>query len=182
MTMSQMRNRKVFAHYLVRICAFSARVTNPILTSVQVGLTLGHSKAQWEADICAARQAGIDGFAMNIGPQDPWTKDQLRLAYTAANDVAPGGFGLFISFDMAAGEWKISQVISLINEFKALPAQYEVDGLPLVSTFEGAQWAGNWDSVRQVTGGIFLVPSWTSIGPHGVFDKLDVIDGACEFV
>ena len=151
------------------------------LTFLQIGLTFGQSKAQWEADILAARHAGIDGFAMNIGPHDSWTEAQLRLAYKTANDVTPGEFVMFLSFDMAAGDWKVLQVIDLINEFKVLPAQCGVDTLPFVSTFEGPQWAENWNSVRLRTGGIFLVPSWTSIGPHGVFDRLGVVDGACRF-
>ena len=117
---------------------------------------------------------------MNIGPHDSWTRTQLRLAYTTANDVAPESFVMFISFDMAAGQWTVSQVTDLINEFSALPAQLRVDGLPFVSTFEGPQWADNWIAVREATGGIFLVPSWTSLGPHGVRDKLELIDGACK--
>ena len=88
---------------------------------------------------------------------------------------------MFISFDMAAGEWTVSQVADLIKEFDAFQAQFRVDGLPFVSTFEGPRWANNWGAVRDVTGGIFLVPSWTSIGPYGVANRLGIIDGACEF-
>jgi len=54
-------------------------------------------------------------------------------------------------------------------------------GSPFVSTFEGPDWADNWNVVRHETGGIFLVPDWSSLGPCGVGEKLDLIDGACEF-
>lgn len=81
---------------------------------------------------------------------------------------------------MAAGEWPISQVVGLINRYKSSGAQMVADGKPFVSTFEGPGWADNWSTVRHETGGIFLVPDWSSIGPYGVGQKLDQIDGACR--
>lgn len=77
------------------------------------------------------------------------------------------------SFDSAA-------VIDLINTFKDSSAQIKTDERPLVSTFEGAGWADQWESVRTGTGGIFLVPDWSSIGPGGLKDKLSIVDGACK--
>lgn len=109
---------------------------------------------------------------------------QLRQAYAAATaiwDDQGADFDLFLSFDMAAGEWSTEQVISLINTFKDSAVYCRVDGAPLVSTFEGPGWAENWGRVRDATGGIFLVPDWSSLGPHGVGEKLGLIDGACEF-
>ncbi|KAK0616829.1 glycoside hydrolase [Immersiella caudata] len=149
--------RKVFAHYMV-------------------GLTLGQSPEQWKHDVVTAKEVGIDGFALNIGPSDPWTREQLDMAYQVTGEV--GDFVLFISFDMAVGEWPVSQVIDLINRYKSSKAQMLVDGDPFVSTFEGPSWADNWNTVREETGGIFLVPDWSSIGPYGVGEKLDLIDGA----
>ena len=54
------------------------------------------------------------------------------------------------------------------------------EGKPLVSTFEGPGWADNWARVRDQTGGICLIPDWSSLGPHGVGQRLDCIDGACK--
>jgi len=89
---------------------------------------------------------------------------------------------LFISFDMAAGNWSVQQVVDLVNTYKNSRAQLKVDGgKPFVSTFEGPGWADNWNAVRQQTGGIFLVPDWSSLGAHGVAGKLGIIDGACKF-
>ncbi|KAK1754285.1 glycoside hydrolase [Echria macrotheca] len=149
--------RKVFAHYMV-------------------GLTCEQSLDQWYYDIKTAAEAGIDGFALNIGPSDHWTETQLFQAYHAAEQV--GNFVLFISFDMACGEWLVPQVVHIINCFKASPAQMKVDGKPFVSTFEGPHWADNWAAVREETGGIFLIPDWSSLGPYGVGERLDAIDGA----
>jgi hypothetical protein len=41
--------------------------------------------------------AGIDGFALNIGPSDSWTGTQLYYAYGEA--VRLGSFSLFLSFE-----------------------------------------------------------------------------------
>ncbi|KAK3401772.1 glycoside hydrolase [Sordaria brevicollis] len=148
--------KMVFAHYML-------------------GLTVNHTAKDWDDEIRAAKECGIDGFALNTGPQDHWLNEQLALAYQAAERA--GGFVLFISFDFAF-DWPVQQVIDLINRFKYSPAQCIVDGRPFVSTFEGPQWADNWPLVRQATGDIFLVPDWASLGPHGVAQKLAYIDGA----
>ncbi|KAB5582809.1 glycoside hydrolase [Coniochaeta sp. 2T2.1] len=118
----------------------------------------------------------MTAFSLNIGPNDYWTQPQLHNAYAAAEQV--GGFVLFISFDMAAGNWSVQQVVDLVNTYKNSRAQMKVEGRPFVSTFEGPGWADNWNAVRQQTGGIFLVPDWSSLGAHGVGEKLGVIDGA----
>lgn len=143
-----------------------------------VGISDGQTREQWIKECQTAKEASIDGFALNIGPNDYWTGPQLQHAYAAAGEVS--GFVLFLSFDMACGEWSVDQVVDLINTHKDSPAQMKVDGKPFVSTFEGPGWAENWREVRGRTGGIFLVPDWSSIGPHGVGEKLDIIDGACK--
>ncbi|KAM5374796.1 hypothetical protein ACJZ2D_006290 [Fusarium nematophilum] len=149
-------SRQVYAHYMV-------------------GLTDGQSLSQWQKDISDAQASGIDGFALNIGPSDAWTLTQLHQAYAAAEAAS---FGMFLSFDMETGDWESSAVSGLVSEFKGSSAQVTRDGRPLVSTFEGVKWADNWTGVREATGGIFLVPCWSSIGPGGMKDKLDVVDGA----
>ncbi|KAI2607778.1 glycoside hydrolase family 71 protein [Hypoxylon fragiforme] len=149
-------SRQVFAHYMV-------------------GLTNGQSQNQWQKDISEAKGAGIDGFALNVGSADSWNGQQLQLAY---NTASSNGFHLFLSFDMAASSWSVDQVVALINQYKGAGSQLKVDGKPFVSTFEGPSWADNWAAVRSATGGIFLVPDWSSLGAQGVAGKLDKIDGA----
>lgn len=82
---------------------------------------------------------------------------------------------------MAAGDWSVQQVVELVNTYKGSAAQMKVDDKPFVSTFEGPGWADNWNAVRSQTGGIFLVPDWSSLGAYGVGGKLGIIDGACEY-
>ncbi len=144
-----------------------------------MGLTDGQSLDLWKSEISSAEAAGIDGFALNIGPSDPWTTTQLVQAYAAAAQTN-GNFVMFLSFDMAVGTWSVQEVVDLVNQFKTSGAQMRVDGLPLVSTFEGPAWADNWAAVRRDTGGIFLIPDWSSLGAAGVGQKLDEIDGACK--
>ncbi|KAG9256840.1 glycoside hydrolase [Emericellopsis atlantica] len=152
-----MAARQVFAHYMV-------------------GLTDGQSQDQWSTDISAAKNLGIDGFALNMGPTDPWTLPQLRNAYRAAEAI--GGFTLFPSFDMACcGDWGVQAVIDIINEFKVSSAHTVAGDKPMVSTFEGPAWASNWQAVRDATGGIYFVPDWSSLGPDGVSQHLNTIDG-----
>ena len=81
---------------------------------------------------------------------------------------------------MAAGSWSVPHVVDLINRYKSFPSQMMVEGSPLVSTFEGPGWATNWPRVRNQTGGIFLIPDWSSLGPHGVGQRIGCIDGACK--
>ncbi|KAK6064742.1 glucan endo-1,3-alpha-glucosidase agn1 [Seiridium cupressi] len=150
-------DRRVFAHYMV-------------------GLTSGQASSQWSTDISDAKSAGIDGFALNVGSTDSWNDVQLPLAYAAA--ASAGSFSLFLSFDMAASSWTVDQVNSLINQYKDEDAQFKVNSLPFVSTFEGPDWSDNWASVRSATGGIFLVPDWSSLGASGVGAKASLIDGA----
>lgn len=146
----------------------------------QVGLTYGQTIDDWIQDMTLAHSACIDGFALNIGPSDPYTLEQLRHAFAAATELSQQGraFSLFPSFDMACGSWSVEQVVALISEFQASPVYYAVNGLPFVSTFEGPGWAENWEAVRAATGGIYLVPDWSSLGPEGVGHKLGWIDGA----
>jgi len=83
---------------------------------------------------------------------------------------------------MAAGEWAVQKVSYLINQFRGSDAQMVVDGKPMVSTFEGPEWAENWIIVREQTNDIFLIPDWSSLGPHGIAEKLGLIDGACKLL
>ena len=131
-------------------------------------------------DITKAQNAKIDAFALNIGAQTSYTNTQLANAYAAAEQR---GFKLFLSFDYAAqGAWSSSNVASTINAHKNSVAQFKVNGLPLVSTFEGPDNSGDWPSIRsQVGGGIFFLPDWTSKGPDAFHNNLlQYTDGACK--
>lgn len=64
-----------------------------------VGNAKNYQAADWDADIKAAADAGIEGFSLNIG--DPALFDtQVPLAYDAAQKH--GKFGMFLQFDFGA--------------------------------------------------------------------------------
>ena len=131
---------------------------------------------QWESDIIEAQKAHIDGFALNVGPQDSYTDQVVERAYAAAEKL--GNFSLFLSFDYASnGPWPADRVITMINMRKSSPAQFYYQGKPLASTFEGAQNKEDWPHIKSATDCI-LVPSWTSLGPSGIANALHVVDGA----
>lgn len=163
-----------------------ARIVDPIMVAAKavscrymVGLTLNQTLSQWHHDITSARNATIDGFALNIGARDYFTVDALRGAYDIAAEV--GKFSPFLSFDFAADEgWNVSSVSDPVNSFKNEPTQFRVDGKPLVSTFESVEFADGWNQVREkVDGGIHFVPDWSSLEPEGVGRMVDQIDRHC---
>ncbi|KAK3950622.1 glycosyl hydrolase family 71-domain-containing protein [Pseudoneurospora amorphoporcata] len=156
--------KSVFAHYMV-------------------GLTLNQTTDQWKRDIRSASAASIDGFALNIGAADHFTFSSLHTAYEAASTFA--NFSLFLSFDFSASGpdgWTVDYIANLTNSFKDEPAQFKIDGKPLVSTFEGVDFRESWREVRKkVEGDIVFVPDWSSVGPEGVRERVGDIDGAFSF-
>ncbi|KAL3469843.1 glycosyl hydrolase family 71-domain-containing protein [Aspergillus californicus] len=141
-----------------------------------VGVAAQMSPAEWETDIVEAQKAHIDGFVLNVGPQDDYTDRVLQTAYDAAERI--GDFTLFISFDYeSGGPWPSERVIALINRYKDRPAQYYYKGGPLVSTFEGVGSSDDWPGIKSATGCVFI-PDWTSLGPYGLQNVYDKVDGA----
>ena len=146
----------------------------------KVGNAASHTIDDWADDIQQAKDASIDGFALNIGG-DSYTGTQLTNAYSAAKTA--GGFSLFISFDFAAyPSFDVDTVSNLINTYKDEPAQYKYNNMPLVSTFEGPDVAAEWPSIRSaVPGGIFFIPDWTSIKGSAPGNFSEYTDGALSW-
>ncbi|EEH33153.2 alpha-1,3-glucanase [Paracoccidioides lutzii Pb01] len=144
-----------------------------------VGNAAGMTTVDWKSDIELAKAASIDGFVLNIGPQDSYTYEVLQRAYTVAAEV--GDFALFLSFDyLTGGPWSIDRVIQLINSFQYLPAQFKYNDKPVVTTFEGVNNIYDWISIKEATG-CYFIPTWTSLGPSGLNRVLDIIDGGSSW-
>ncbi|PYH98406.1 hypothetical protein BO71DRAFT_406224 [Aspergillus ellipticus CBS 707.79] len=155
-----------------------ARTTGPkyVFAHFIVGNADAMNASQWESDIREARAAHIDGFALNIATQDSYTDTVLDKAYAAAEKV--GNFTLFLSFDYeSGGAWPEDRVIATINKYKSSSAQQYYEGKPFVSTFGGSSSASDWSSIKS-SADCYFVPSWTDLGPTGITEYLDVIDGA----
>ncbi|KAI8941642.1 hypothetical protein NX059_002855 [Plenodomus lindquistii] len=135
----QTTNRYVFAHFMMGI----------------VGNR--QSADAYDADFSLGKAAGIDAFALNMGPDV--TNEQLNFAYESANR---NGIKVFISFDFNGGLFSISNPAAVgerIAAFKDRPAQLVVDGKPFFSTFTGPGL--NVAAVEAAAGtDIFFLPNW----------------------
>ncbi|WVQ73398.1 hypothetical protein IAR50_002970 [Cryptococcus sp. DSM 104548] len=128
--------KKVFAHFMV-------------------GIVSTYTQSDWLADMQLAKDAGIDGFALNIGV-DPYSQSQLALAYAACETLSD--FNVFISFDF---NWytidNVTGVADMLKLFKDSSAQYRVDDKPFVSSFIGDGF--DWSSVASAVGeDLYAVP------------------------
>ncbi|CCG82461.1 Glucan endo-1,3-alpha-glucosidase Agn1 [Taphrina deformans PYCC 5710] len=146
--------KKVFAHFMM-------------------GNSYPMSVSDFAADIAAASAVGIDGFALNVGP-DSWMADRVAKMYSAAVGTS---FKLFISLDMAvmAGDG-ISDLTSWVTNYASHPNQYFYNNKQFVSTFAGesvtfgyASAASGWSAFKNTLSAaghdIFFVPSFTALGP-----------------
>ena len=92
------------------------------------------SSSNYDGDMAAAKAAGIDAFALNIG-KDSFTDEQLGYAYESASK---NGMSVFISFDF--NWWTTSQTSDVgakIAKYAGQDAQLKVDGKVFVSSFAG---------------------------------------------
>ncbi|WRT64077.1 uncharacterized protein IL334_001005 [Kwoniella shivajii] len=144
-----------------------------------VGNTYPYTQSNWASDISAAKAAGIDGFALNMG-SDSWQVDRISDAFSAAGS---SGFKLFLSLDMTVlpcGSGDASNLVNLVKKFAGLSAQATHNGKVLVSTFAGSDCGLNWknDFVNSLSSSgvdIFFVPSIFS--NPSTFSSNDWMDG-----
>jgi hypothetical protein len=115
------------------------------------------SSAAYDNEFAIAKAAGIDAFALNMGPDV--TNEQLGYAYASAekNEIK-----VFISFDFNDGLFSTSDaagVGSRTAAFKDHKAQLVVDNKPFVSTFAGP---GLSVAAVEAAAGtdIFFLPNW----------------------
>lgn len=121
-----------------------------------------------------ARDAKLDGFALNMAWGEETNKASLDNAFAAAN--ALGGFKLFFSLDYAGnGPWPQEDATAIINKFKDNGAYFKFNGKPLVSTFEGPNQASDWNKIKPATG-CFFIPSFSSYGAKKAMET-GVVDG-----
>ncbi|KAM0329895.1 hypothetical protein ACHAQA_004060 [Verticillium albo-atrum] len=132
---------------------------------------------QWEAQIQLAKDAHIDGFALNI--VWPWEDlmTQLSYAFTAANNK---GFKMIFSFDYAASDPELGfpkdKVIELLKIYGPNGGYFKHStGQPLASTFEGPSWYNDWPDIKKQTDA-FFIPSYSSLGARRAMTT-GVVDG-----
>ena len=169
--------KSVFAHFIVS-CDNQRTSLEPFTDVLEVGNANAYGQGDWVDDMRLAQAAGIDAFALNVGATDQTTTTQVPQAYAAATQI---GFNVFLSFDYAAqGPWSSHTVVDTIRTYANSPAQFKVNGFPLVSTFEGRDNARDWATIRESTP-LFFLPEWTSTSPDD-FKSSDeqYTDGVCK--
>lgn len=145
--------------------------------TIKVGNTYSYTLSDWARDVATAKDARIDGFALNIGYLDTinpgnFVQTQLDNAYNAAD--AAGGFKLFFSFDyLSQGAWDQNSVITTIKGYSGRSSQFTWEGKPLASTFEGPDRAADWGYIKSQTNCLFM-PDFSSQGAVGAAAKPNV--------
>ncbi|EPS44184.1 hypothetical protein H072_1875 [Dactylellina haptotyla CBS 200.50] len=145
-----------------------------------LGIAGGYSASNWQEDINAAKDMGIDAFALNIAKAsvDAFTPNQLALAYNTAQSL---GFKMYISFDFAyyaTDGSAVAEIVSYLQTYAAHPAALKHNGKSVVTTFIGDNFGSNWNSVRsQVSTPLEIIPNWQ---PNNVGNS--AIDGAFSWV
>jgi glucan endo-1,3-alpha-glucosidase len=133
-----------------------------------VGNTYTYTKADWTTQINAAKAAGIDGFALNMG-SDSWQPARVADAYAAA--VAAGNFKMFFSFDFSSfactSTGNAATIGNLIKTYANNGAQAKYANKVLVSSFLGegctfgqSNVANGWAYLRkQLSFDIYFMPA-----------------------
>ncbi|KAK4201510.1 peptidase S8/S53, subtilisin/kexin/sedolisin [Triangularia verruculosa] len=117
---TQVKAKAVFAHFMV-------------------GNTKDYSETDWQNDMRLAQEAHIDGFTLNIANEASTVRPLLDKAFWVANNL---GFKLFFLYDYAGrGPFDKQTVIDLCNDYCNNGAYYRTGGKPLLTTFEGPNWA-----------------------------------------
>jgi hypothetical protein len=135
------------------------------------------SATDYDSDMQLAKAAGIDGFALNIGPADEQVL-QLDYAYESAanNDML-----LFISFDFNDGLWDPTTQAQAVGEriaaYADKPAQFKVGEAPMASSFVGDTL--DVAAVRTAAGrDIYFAPNFSPL----IGTDLSDLDGALSWV
>ncbi|KAJ7761493.1 glycoside hydrolase [Mycena maculata] len=158
-----------------------------------VGNTFPYTLQDWTNDMTLAAASGIDGFALNVGPDDFQTTQTIN-AFQAAEALGTN-FKLFFSLDMSvlpcATVDDAAALRARVLNFTTHPNQLQVNGRALVSTFAGESctfgqdtvadgWRSQFTQSPDLKGQITFVPSFF-IDPATFTDFSGVMDGAFNF-
>lgn len=158
--------KNVFAHYMM-------------------GNSYNSNYGTFTNDIKLASSYGIDGFALNIGP-DYWQPDRISQMFSASTQFP--SFKLFFSFDMSVMS-DPNILISYCEQYAYHSNSFYYKNKYFVSTFAGENLNFGYPTVNDgwqnafktplANEGIYIyfVPSWTALGPYDIFENYPVLDG-----
>jgi len=170
----------------VRVNTTASNDAKQVFAHYMIGNSYATTQDMFKIDLVHAVGMGVDGFALNLGPED-WMWDRVDKLYAAAREFP--NFKLFFSFDMhRMGD--PGQIVEWIRRYSGAPNTYKYNGRVFVSTFAGESQpfgTGNpndgWEQkvkapLRGMGIEIFFVPAWTAMGPDNFFEKNWAVDGA----
>ncbi len=146
-------------------------------------------------DVRAARELGVDAFALNAfsGQQ---AKDFFSRFIRAADAVGASDFKFFLSADMSLG-FSSEDIVDVIKAYGNNPHYLKIDGKPLLSTFGGESHGDRWwhDNVLAPLESsglkVTFVPAFDVPDPNwdtpndrnwqGVIDRFSSVDGLFNF-
>ena len=135
-------------------------------------------------DITLAKGAGIDAFAVNYGGWNAdWTQleAQLDKFYTQATTL---GFKLFLSFDLTSVT-DPAMIVNLTNHYASHAAQLQVEGKPMLSSFQTDPPTWDWQSdvLSKLTTKSFFIPGTLSDDASSAFSDVDAFaDGIFPWI
>ncbi|KAJ7612255.1 glycosyl hydrolase family 71-domain-containing protein [Roridomyces roridus] len=138
-----------------------------------VGNTYSYTLDTWKDDIQQIAAKGVDAIALNIGG-DAWQMTQVGNAYAAAQAL---GFPtkLFFSFDFTTNlGCSLSDIVSRTKQFSGHPAQFKVNGKPMISSYAGdCLGNGGWQSLKDQTNAYIMPFIWGLEGNFGSYPSMD---------
>ncbi|KAJ6585011.1 glycoside hydrolase [Mycena capillaripes] len=164
-----------------------------VVAHFMVGNTFPYTLQDWTDDINLATASGLDGFALNVGPDD-FQATQTSNAFQAAEALGTN-FKLFFSLDMSVLPCATvddgAALRARVTNFATRPNYLQRNGLAFVSTFAGESCTFGQDNVADgwrtqftqhpdLQGKMQFVPSFF-IDPATFTNFGGVMDGAFNF-
>jgi hypothetical protein len=106
-----------------------------------------------------------------------WATNTVERLFNNADEL---GFGLFFSFDMAAGTFnKPSDYASYLTKYTSRSSYFTYKSKPLVTTFGGESVTNDaWSSFKSTVGDINLIPGFYAAKPSSdFFSSRSALDG-----
>ncbi|KIY62070.1 glycoside hydrolase family 71 protein [Cylindrobasidium torrendii FP15055 ss-10] len=139
----------------VDIAERAADTTKYVFMHHIVGSKYPYVQSDWNADIAEIGAKEIDAIALNFG-SDSWQKDQMHLAFKAAEGTS---LKLFLSFDYTAFDCSVSKTLAYMTEFKSHPNYFYYNGKPFLSSYGGGYDCLGVDGWKQLqNAGNYLMP------------------------
>ncbi|KAF1358648.1 hypothetical protein EJ07DRAFT_123032 [Lizonia empirigonia] len=131
--------------------------------------------AHTSQDIFDAKALGFDAFAMNYDQFASWSNNTVDRLFNA-EDL---GFGLFFSFDHAAGHLSDpNQYADYLKKYTGKTSYFKYNGKPVVSTFGGESVPNSqWSSFKSKVGDVLIIPGFYQVDPSSAFTNRNSIEG-----